>query len=89
MDRPRVLIVGDSITEAAQVDDGIPFADRLEATIPEFQFLNAGRSTMSTADYVALAPVGCVDLRDMDHRPSSRRRLYERMPSIPIVRTSK
>jgi hypothetical protein len=57
MDVPRVLVVGDSVTEALQVDDGLPFPDRLEAKIPELQFLNAGRSTMSTADYVAFGPL--------------------------------
>lgn len=56
-DQPSILVVGDSITEALQVDDGLPFPDRLEQKLSGIQVLNAGRSTMSTADYISLAPV--------------------------------
>jgi hypothetical protein len=55
--RPSVLVLGDSFSEASMIDDGKVYTDRLEADLPEYQFLNAGRATMSAADYTAFAPV--------------------------------
>ncbi len=59
-DRPRVLVLGDSYTEALQVDDGETFADvaeaRLRAIGSDTQLINEGSSTRSVAHYIALAP---------------------------------
>ena len=48
---PRVLFVGDSFTEALQVDDHEVFTGRLSSV----NALNIGQSGHSTADYVAFA----------------------------------
>jgi hypothetical protein len=53
--RPRILVLGDSFTEAAMINDGEVYTDLLEVALPQFQFLNAGRTTLSMADYVAFA----------------------------------
>ncbi len=54
-----ILVVGDSFTEAFNVDDDAVFTQRLEALLPEagiaVPVLNAGRSGLSPADYVANA----------------------------------
>ncbi len=55
--RPRVLVLGDSFTDAAMIDDGNVYTDRLQTELPQYEFLNAGRVSMSSADYVAFAPV--------------------------------
>src|SRR5690349_13628813 len=55
--RPRILVLGDSYAEAAMIDDGEVFSDRLEKAMPEFQFLNVGRQTKSVADYITYAAV--------------------------------
>jgi hypothetical protein len=49
---PRVLIAGDSFTEALQVGDEDVFSGRLT----NVDALNVGRSAHSAADYVAFAP---------------------------------
>lgn len=58
LDRPRILVLGDSFTEALQVDDGETFCDVAEAIIRRdggtAQLVNAGASTRSLADYIAL-----------------------------------
>lgn len=55
-----ILAVGDSFTEAFNVDDPDVFTQRLEASLSASGFpvpvLNAGRSGLSPADYVADAP---------------------------------
>jgi hypothetical protein len=48
---PRVLILGDSFTEALQVNDDEAFSGRLRGV----EALNAGQSSRSAADYVAFA----------------------------------
>lgn len=48
---PRVLIIGDSFTEALQVDDDEAFSGRLSTV----NALNIGRASHSVADYVAFA----------------------------------
>jgi hypothetical protein len=48
---PRVLIMGDSITEALQVDDDEVFS----ALLPNVNSLNIGQSGHSAADYIAFA----------------------------------
>lgn len=57
---PRVLVVGDSFTEALQVDDAETFTHVAEARLSDqgrnVQVLNAGFSGRSAADHVALAP---------------------------------
>ena len=55
--RPRILVLGDSFTEAAMIDDGRVYTDVLEVALPQYQFLNVGRTTLSMADYVAFAEV--------------------------------
>lgn len=55
--RSRILAVGDSFTEAVMINDGDVFTDRLEAALPQYQFLNVGRPGLSAADYTAFAPV--------------------------------
>lgn len=55
--RPRVLVLGDSFTDAAMIDDGSVYTDRLQSDLPQYEFLNAGRVSMSSADYVAFAPI--------------------------------
>jgi hypothetical protein len=49
---PRVLVVGDSLVEALQVDDDETFAARMRTV----EAMNIGRASHSTADYVAYAP---------------------------------
>lgn len=60
MDQPRVLVLGDSFTDALQVDDGEAFTaiaeERLRVAGSRVQVLNAGFSGRSMADHVALAP---------------------------------
>lgn len=55
-----ILAVGDSFTEAFNVDDDEVFTQRLEASLAASGFpvpvLNAGRSGLAPADYVAEAP---------------------------------
>jgi hypothetical protein len=48
---PRVLVVGDSFTEALQVDDDEVFTGRLRRV----DAINVGRSSHSAADYAAFA----------------------------------
>ena len=59
-DAPRVLVLGDSFTEALMVEDDAVFpavAQReLDRLGTKLKLVNAGRSTMSAADFVALAP---------------------------------
>jgi hypothetical protein len=55
--RAHILALGDSFAEAAMIDDGKVFTDRLEAALPQYQFLNAGHANMSAADYAVFAPV--------------------------------
>jgi hypothetical protein len=49
---PRVLVAGDSFTEAQQVDDDEVFTGRLSNA----DALNIGRASHSVADYIAFAP---------------------------------
>lgn len=56
-ERPRILVLGDSYTEALMIDDDDVYTHRLQVELPQYQFLNVGRSTVSVADYVALAEV--------------------------------
>lgn len=49
---PHVLVLGDSFTEALQVDDDEVFSGVLRGV----DAINAGQSARSIADYVALAP---------------------------------
>lgn len=55
-----VLVLGDSFTEGLMVDDHEVFPAVAQAVLLEqgvnIALINAGRSTMSAADYVALAP---------------------------------
>ncbi len=55
--RAPILVLGDSFTEAYQVDDDETFAHRLETGLGEAGWdvlvVNAGRSAASPADYVA------------------------------------
>ncbi len=55
-----LLVVGDSFTEAFNVDDDLVYTQRLEALLAAdgaaIPVLNAGHSGMSPADYVELAP---------------------------------
>lgn len=56
---PRVLILGDSITEALQVGDEVSFVSQAEMRLrrePRPVVLNAGHSTFSVADYIFHAP---------------------------------
>ncbi len=55
--RPRVLVLGDSFTEAMMTDDDDVYAARAERLLFDIgiQLLNLGRSTCSAADYVAVA----------------------------------
>jgi hypothetical protein len=56
--QPSVLVLGDSFTEALQVDQDESFSAGLAHALRRYgiSVINAGRSTVSTADYVALAP---------------------------------
>jgi hypothetical protein len=55
-----ILVLGDSFTEAYNVDDDVVYTHRLETLLGEAGFdvpvLNAGRSGASPADYVQRAP---------------------------------
>lgn len=57
---PKVLVLGDSFTEALMIPDDKTFVavaqEELQRDGVELELVNAGRSTMSAADYVALAP---------------------------------
>lgn len=55
MDGPSVLAIGDSFTEAAQVEDDEVFTARLQRML-NVPVLNAGSASRSPADYVVLAP---------------------------------
>ncbi len=58
--RPSVLVLGDSQTESLMVDDAEVFTTlterHLQKAKPTARVLNAGKSSHSVADYVALAP---------------------------------
>ncbi len=52
----RVLVLGDSYTQAMQVSDNEAFPQRLNALLGDYtQVINAGREGASPADYIALA----------------------------------
>lgn len=56
----RVLVLGDSQTEALMVDDDVVYTAQLETALrhtnPNASVLNAGKSSHSVVDYVRLAP---------------------------------
>lgn len=56
----KILVLGDSFTEALQIDDGDVYTDLLEAHLQESGYplavLNLGRSGTSIADYIDKAP---------------------------------
>ena len=58
-DRPAILTLGDSFTEALMVDDDEVYSQRLETLLAAdgspFVVLNLGRSGTTAADYLALA----------------------------------
>lgn len=54
--RQRILVLGDSYTQAMQVSDEAAFPQRLNELLGEYtQVINAGREGASPADYIALA----------------------------------
>jgi len=59
--RPVVLVVGDSMVEALQVDDEEVFTTVVEKQLatrwPAVAVLNVGRSGLSVADYIAMVPL--------------------------------
>ena len=64
---PPILVLGDSFTEAYQVDDDAVFTSIAEEALRKagnpLVLLNAGRSDRSPADYVALAPLYRITFR--------------------------
>lgn len=60
-EKPHVLVLGDSFTEALMIDDADVFTELVEARLRgggiDVEVLNLGRSTDSIADYIALAKV--------------------------------
>lgn len=54
--RQRILVLGDSYTQAMQVSDEAAFPQRLNELLGDYtQVVNAGREGASPADYIALA----------------------------------